>query len=196
METRHTSGPARYFSQSSSCLRARALRVPSTCRTSLSLCAAQRCKQFGLHGPQALEDIGPALAAVTGVVPACAGMIRSRDIGPLLIVTVRERTSVMVPSHPLPVDVDAHIRERPGARRRHSRSGVSPRALGLARVFPYREGDSADLSPGDMVAFHRPYKNPGAAKGDERRVGGVQHKDGTGVLEGPGGETVSWDPVR
>ena len=45
-----------------------------------------------------------------------------------------------------------------------------------------------------MVAFHRAYKRIGVAKGEERRVAGVDRKDRTVLLEAPGGGTVAWKP--
>ena len=46
------------------------------------------------------------------------------------------------------------------------------------------------------VAFHRPYKRLGVAKGDERRVVGVDHDTRTVLLEAPDGERRVWDPSR
>ena len=53
---------------------------------------------------------------------------------------------------------------------------------------------AANYAPGDVVAFHRPYKRLGVEKGDERRVVGVDHRSSTVMLEGRGGQTVPWKP--
>ena len=53
---------------------------------------------------------------------------------------------------------------------------------------------AANYAVGDVVAFHRPYKRIGVAKGDERRVVGVNHKAREVVLEGRDGGTVAWKP--
>ena len=53
---------------------------------------------------------------------------------------------------------------------------------------------AGNYSPGDVVAFHREYKSLGVAKGDERRVAGVDHRKGTVTLEGPEGQSVPWRP--
>ena len=53
---------------------------------------------------------------------------------------------------------------------------------------------AADYAPGDVVAFHRPYKRIGVDKGDERRVVEVDHRSRTVTLEGRNGGTVEWKP--
>ena len=58
------------------------------------------------------------------------------------------------------------------------------------------KGIAGNYSPGDVVAFHRPYKRLGVAKGDERRVAGIDHVNGTVVLQGPEGQAVAWDPSQ
>ena len=55
---------------------------------------------------------------------------------------------------------------------------------------------AANYSPGDIVAFHRPYRRLGVEKGDELRVLGVDHASATVNLEGAGGRPVAWDPNR
>ena len=54
----------------------------------------------------------------------------------------------------------------------------------------------SNYAPGDVVAFHRPYKRLGVEKGDERRVAGVDHRRRTVHLEGPDGKTVAWKPSQ
>ena len=55
---------------------------------------------------------------------------------------------------------------------------------------------AANYAPGDVVAFHRPYKRLGVDKGDECRVAGVDRRRHTVTLEGPGGTSVAWKPDR
>ena len=50
--------------------------------------------------------------------------------------------------------------------------------------------------PGDVVAFHRPYKRLGVEKGDELRVARVDHAARTVNLEGADGRSVAWEPNR
>ena len=55
---------------------------------------------------------------------------------------------------------------------------------------------ASNYAPGDVVAFHRPYRRLGVEKGDERRVMGVDHRTRTVRLEGPDGKTVAWKPSQ
>ena len=55
---------------------------------------------------------------------------------------------------------------------------------------------AANYAPGDVVAFHRPYKRLGVAKDDELRVLGVDRRAHTVTLQGKDGGTVTWDPNR
>ena len=106
----------------------------------------------------------------------------------------RENTGLMAPSHALRGEINAHIRER------LARDGVihGPAFEGerlVSRGYTSAEKMlAANYSPGDVVAFHRDYRSLGVAKGDERRVAGVDHKRGSVTLEGPGGEKVAWRP--
>ncbi len=50
--------------------------------------------------------------------------------------------------------------------------------------------------PGDVVAFHRSYKRLGVGKGDELRVGRVDHAAHSVNLEGADGRTAAWEPGR
>ena len=107
---------------------------------------------------------------------------------------MRERTGVMAPSHALRVDINAHIRERlarKGAIHGRAFRGERLVSRGYTRA---EKGLAGNYSPGDVVAFHRPYKRLGVAKGDERRVTAVDHKARTVVLEGPDGQPVHWEP--
>ena len=54
----------------------------------------------------------------------------------------------------------------------------------------------SNYAPGDVVAFHRPYKRLGVEKGDERRVADVDYRNRIVHLEGPDGKTVAWKPSQ
>ena len=47
-----------------------------------------------------------------------------------------------------------------------------------------------------MVAFRRPFRRLGVAKGEEWRTAGVEHAKRTVLLEGPDGATVGWKPSQ
>ena len=106
----------------------------------------------------------------------------------------RENTGLMAPSHALREEINGHIRER------LARDGVirGPAYQGERLVsHGYTNAEkmlAANYSPGDVVSFHRDYKSLGVAKGDERKVSEVDHRKGTVMLAGPGGETVPWRP--
>ena len=55
---------------------------------------------------------------------------------------------------------------------------------------------AANYAPGDVVAFHRPYKRLGVEKGDELRVAGVDCQAGAVNLAGKDGKSVAWEPGR
>ena len=100
----------------------------------------------------------------------------------------------MAPSHALRVEINAHIRERlarDGAIHGHTFHGDRLVSRGYTRA---EKGIAGNYSPGDVVAFHRPYKRLGVAKGDERKVAGIDHVNGTVVLQGPEGQAVAWNP--
>ena len=107
---------------------------------------------------------------------------------------MRGRTGVMAPSHALRVDINAHIRERlarEGVIRGRRHEGERLVSRGFTRA---EKGLADNYVSGDVVAFHRPYKRLGVAKGDERVVERVDHKTGTVLLEDPGGDSRRWDP--
>ena len=108
----------------------------------------------------------------------------------------RENTGVMAPSHELRQAINGHVRER------LAREGaIHGPALQSERMVSrgYTRAEkalAANYAPGEMVAFHRPYKRLGVDKGDERRVLEVDHRSRSVVLEGRGGGRVAWQPGR
>ena len=108
----------------------------------------------------------------------------------------RARTGLMAPSHGLRERINELVRER------LVRDGaVHGPAMNAERLVSYGYTNAektlaANYAPGDVVAFHRPYKWLGVDKGDELRVLGVDRKAHTVTLRGKGGQRVSWDPNR
>ena len=106
----------------------------------------------------------------------------------------RANTGVMAPSHELRQAINGHIRERLDREGRiHGRAMMSERMV--SKGYTNAEKALADnYEPGDVVAFHRPYKRIGVEKGDERRVTGVDRKAGAVLLADGEGGSVAWKP--
>ena len=141
---------------------------------------------------RAFEKLGSNVAQVKA--DNIAGAVAARWLA--LSPEARENTGVMAPSHELRRKINAHIRER--LSREGSIHGPAFRGERLvSRGYTNPEKSlAANYAPGDVVAFHRPYKRLGVEKGDELRVSGVDHENRTVVLEGKDGERVSWKPGR
>ncbi len=107
---------------------------------------------------------------------------------------MRERTGVMAPSHELREGINAHIRERLAREGRIAGPALQTRRLVSKGYTNAEKALSSNYTPGDVVAFHRPYKRLGVEKGDERRVQSVDHEKRIVHLEGPNGSTVAWKP--
>ena len=110
----------------------------------------------------------------------------------------RENTGVMAPSHTLRREINGHIRERLAREGRlHGPAMESERLVSKGYTGP-EKALAANYGPGDVVAFHRPYRRIGVAKGDERAVVGVDHRNREVLLDdgrGDGrGGTVRWRP--
>ena len=106
----------------------------------------------------------------------------------------RERTGVMAPSHELREGINAHIRERLVREGRIAGPELRTQRLVSKGYTNAEKALASNYAPGDVVAFHRPYKRLGVGKGDERRVERVDHKHRTVHLEGPEGTTIPWKP--
>ena len=106
----------------------------------------------------------------------------------------RENTGVMATSHELRQRINGHIRER------LARDGkIHGPAFNGGRLVSHgytnaEKALAANYSPGDVVAFHRPYKRLGVTKGDELTVAGADHEKGAVMLEGKDGASVVWKP--
>ena len=108
----------------------------------------------------------------------------------------RARTALLAPSHALRERINGIVRER------LVRDGIvrGPALKGERLVFRgYTNAQktlAANYAPGDVVAFHRPYRRLGVEKGDELRVAEVDHRTRAVTLEGPDGRSVICEPNR
>ena len=91
-------------------------------------------------------------------------------------------------------EINAHIRERLAREGRIAGPVLQTQWLVSKGYTNAEKALSSNYAPGDVVAFHRPYKRLGVEKGDERRVESVDRNERTVHLEGPDGGTVAWKP--
>ena len=110
----------------------------------------------------------------------------------------RANTGVMAPSHALRREINGHIRERLAREGRLHGPAMESERLVSKGYTNAEKALAANYGPGDVVAFHRPYRRIGVAKGDERAVVGVDHRNREVLLDdgrGDGrGGTVRWRP--
>ena len=104
-----------------------------------------------------------------------AGAAAARWLG--LSPEARARAGLMAPSHRIREKINAIVRERLLQRRRRPWPGHAVGRL-VSRGYTNAEKSlAANYAPGDVVAFHRPYKRLDIEKGDELRVAGVDHEE-------------------
>ena len=141
---------------------------------------------------RAFEKLGPNVAEVKPDNLPGAAAARWLALSP----EVRANTGLMAPSHTLRERINEIVRER--LVRDGTVQGPAMKAERLvSRGYTDAEKTlAANYAPGDMVAFHRPYKRLGVEKGDELRVLGVDRRAHTVTLQGKDGGTVTWDPNR
>ena len=141
---------------------------------------------------RAFEKLGSNVAQVKA--DNIAGAVAARWLA--LSPEARENTGVMAPSHELRQAINGHIRQRL-AREGPIRGPAMASERLVSRGYTNAEKAVAgNYAPGDVVAFHRPYKRVGVEKGDERRVVGVDHEARSVMLEGGDGGTVAWKPAE
>ena len=141
---------------------------------------------------RAFEKLGSNVAEVRPDNLAGAAAARWLGLSP----EARAKAGLMAPSHAIREQINAIVRER------LIRDGVvhgpamkSERLV--SRGYTHAEKSlAANYAPGDVVAFHRPYKRLGVEKGDELRVSGVDHADGAVRLESKDGRSVLWAPGK
>ena len=141
---------------------------------------------------KAFEKLGSNVAEVNPDNIAGAVAARWLKLSP----EERERTGVMAPSHELREGINAHIRERLAREGRIVGPAMETERLVSKGYTNAEKALAANYAPGDVVAFHRPYKRLGIDKGDERRVAGVDHQKRIVHLEGPDGSPVAWKPSQ
>ena len=108
----------------------------------------------------------------------------------------RANTALLAPSHALRERINAIVRERlvrDGAVRGPALNGERLVSRGYTNA---EKTLAANYAPGDVVAFHRPYRRLGVEKGDALRVAEVDQKARTVTLEGLDGRSVIWEPNR
>ena len=106
----------------------------------------------------------------------------------------RENTGVMAPSHELRRQINGHIRERLAREGRLHGPAMASERLVSKGYTNAEKALAANYGPGDVVAFHRPYKRIGVEKGDERAVIGVDHRSREVLLDDGRGGRVAWKP--
>ena len=121
-----------------------------------------------------------------------AGAVAARWLG--LSDEARENTGVMAPSHELRQQINGHIRERLAREGRIHGPSMQAERLVSKGYTNAEKSLAGNYGVGDVVAFHRPYKRIGVAKGDERRVAGVDYKAGAVMLDDRHGGKVAWKP--
>ncbi len=141
---------------------------------------------------RAFEKLGGNVAEVKSDNIAGAVAARWLKLSP----DERKRTGVMAPSHELREEINAHIRERLAREGRIAGPAMETERLVSKGYTNAEKALAANYAPGDVVAFHRPYKRLGVEKDDERRVAGVDHRMRTVQLERPDGSTVDWKPAH
>ena len=108
----------------------------------------------------------------------------------------RENTGVMAPSHELRQQINGHIRERLAREGRiHGPTMASERLVSKGYTGA-EKALAGNHAPGDVVAFHRPYRRIGVEKGDERTVIGVDYRSREVLLDDGRGGSVAWKPQQ
>ncbi len=141
---------------------------------------------------KAFEKLGSNVAEVNP--DNIAGAVAARWLR--LSLEERERTGVMAPSHELREGINAHIRERLVREKRIAGPALHAQRLVSKGYTRAEKALASNYAPGDVVAFHRPYKRLGIDKGDERRVAEVDHRRRVVHLEGLEGSTIAWKPSQ
>ena len=141
---------------------------------------------------RAFEKLGSNVAEVKADNIAGAVAARWLKLSP----EERENTGVMAPSHELRQAVNGHIRERLAREGRIHGPAFKGERLVSRGYTNAEKALAANYAPGDVVAFHRPYRRIAVEKGEERRVSGVDHENGQVVLGDGKGGTVRWKPAE
>ncbi len=138
----------------------------------------------------AFEKLGSHVAEVKP--DNIAGAVAARWLA--LSPEMRARTGVMAPSHELREGINAHIRERLAREGRIAGPVLQTQRLVSKGHTHAEKALASNYAPGDVVAFHRPYRRLGVEKGEERRVMGVERKARAVLLDDGHGGRVAWKP--
>ena len=141
---------------------------------------------------RAFEKLGSNVAEVKPDNLAGAAAARWLALSP----EARANAGLMAPSHAIREKINAVVRERlvrDGVV--HGPAFLTERLVSRGYTNP-EKSLAANYAPGDVVAFHRPYKRIGVEKGDELRVAGVDHAEGAVKLERGDGREIRWEPGR
>ena len=109
---------------------------------------------------QAFEKLGSHVAEVNPDNIAGAVAARWLKLAP----EARERTGVMAPSHALRRAINEHIRERLTRDGRIGGPAMQSEQLVSKGYTRAEKALAGNYSPGDVVAFHRPYTRLGLKK--------------------------------
>ena len=139
---------------------------------------------------RAFEKLGSNVAEVKP--DNIAGAVAARWLR--LDADARANTGVMAPSHELRQAINGHIRERLAREGRIHGPAMESERLVSKGYTNAEKALAANYGPGDVVAFHRPYKRIGVEKGDERQVTGVDRKARAVLLDDGKGGSVAWKP--
>ena len=108
----------------------------------------------------------------------------------------RANAGLMAPSHALREHINAIVRERLIRDGQVKGPALESERL-ISRGYTHAEKSiAANYAPGDVVAFHRPYKWLGVEKGDELDVAGIDRDANTVNLRRKDGEIVGWIPHK
>ena len=140
---------------------------------------------------RAFEKLGSNVAEVKP--DNIAGAVAARWLG--LSNEGRRNTGVMAPSHALRQAINGHIRERLAREGRIHGAPMASERLVSKGYTNAEKALAANYAPGDVIAFHRPYRRIGVEKGDERRVMGVDHRRREVLLDDGRGGAVAWKPA-
>ena len=141
---------------------------------------------------KAFEKMGENVAEVKADNLAGAAAARWLALSP----EERANAGLIAPSHTLREGINAIVRERLVRDRTVHGPAMQGERLVSKGYTNAEKSLAANYRPGDVVAFHRPYKRLGVEKGDELRVAGVDHAARTVRLEGGEGQSVAWEPNR
>ena len=154
--------------------------------------ALKEAVEASLNGEirRAFGKLGSNVTAARDIAGTAAG--RWLALAP----EARERTGVMAPSHELRLRINGHIREELAREGRLQGPAAEVERLVSKGYTRAEKALAGNYAKGDVVAFHRAYMRIGVAKGQERRVLGIDGRGGAVMLDDGKGGAVAWKPAR